>query len=109
MQQKLVVRRRLANDDIESAVSYYLSEAGTEVASAFLNQLEEAIRYISKQPAAGSQRYGHELQISDLRQWPIKRFPYLIFYIEKERSIEIARVLHRRRDIPSSITIDQTE
>ncbi|NOT46238.1 MAG: type II toxin-antitoxin system RelE/ParE family toxin [Acidobacteria bacterium] len=109
MRQKLVVRRRRADDDIELAISYYLDEAGTEIASAFLNQLEEAIRYISRQPAAGSQRYGYELQISDLRQWPIKRFPYLIFYVEKERCIEIARVLHSKRDIPSSITLDQTE
>ena len=109
MRHKPIVRRRLADDDIESAVSYNLKEAGTEVASAFLNQLEEAIRYISKQPASGSQRYGHELQIPDLRQWPIKRFPYLIFYVEKERRIEIARVLHSKRDISSSITFDQTE
>lgn len=109
MRQKLVVRRRRADDDIESAVSYYLNEAGTEVASAFLNQLEEAIRCISRQPATGSQRYGHELQISDLRHWPIKRFPYLIFYVEKERCIEIARVLHSKRDIPSSISLDHTE
>lgn len=109
MRQKLVVRRGRADDDIESAVSYYLDEAGIEIASAFLNQLEDVIRHISKHPAAGSQRYGYELQIPDLRQWPIKRFPYLIFYVERERHIEIARVLHSKRDIPSSITLDQTE
>ena len=109
MPQKPVVRRRRADDDIESAVSYYLDEAGNEVASAFLDRLEEAIRYIAKQPAAGSQRYGHELQISDLRHWPIKRFPYLIFYVENERRIEIARLLHSKRDIPTKIILDQTE
>jgi toxin ParE1/3/4 len=107
--QKLVVRRRRADDDIESAVSYYSDEAGAEVAFAFLGQLEEAIRHISKQPSAGSQRYGHKLQISDLRQWPIKRFPCLIFYVEKEKHIDIARVLHSKRDIPSSMTIEHTE
>ena len=109
MRQKPVVRRRRANEDIESAVSYYIDEAGPEIAWAFLDQLRDAIRHIRNQPAAGSQRYGHELQISDLRQWPLKRFPYLIFYVEKERHIEIARVLHSKRDIPTSIATDQTE
>lgn len=109
MRQKVVVRRRRADDGIESAISFYLDEAGTEVASAFLDQLKLALRHITKLPATGSQRYGHELQISDLRQWPIKRFPYLIFYVDKERHIEIVRVLHSKRDIPSSIALDHIE
>ncbi|CAN5594388.1 type II toxin-antitoxin system RelE/ParE family toxin [soil metagenome] len=109
MRHKLVVRRRGADADVESAVSYYLNEVGTEVASAFLDKLEEAIRHVSHQPSAGSQGYGQKLQISGLRQWPLKRFPYLIFYVEKEKHIEIARVLHSKRDIPSSMTIEQTE
>lgn len=109
MGQKPVVRRRHADDDIESAVSYYIVEAGTEVATDFLNQLEAALRNISKQPAAGSQRYAHELHISDLRQRPMRRFPYLIFYVEKERYIETARVLHSKMDISSAITPDDIE
>lgn len=109
MTQKRVVRRRRADDDIESAVSYYLTEAGIEVATGFLRRLEATLVKIAQQPAAGSPRYGHELQISDLRQWPIKQFPYFIFYAERERHIEIVRVLHSSRDIPSSITPDDTE
>lgn len=109
MSLKPVVRRRKANDDIESAVSYYLDAAGSELATDFLNRLELVIKNISKHPRAGSQRYGHELQIIDLRQWPMQRFPYLIFYVEKQRHIELVRVLHSERDIPSSITLDDTE
>ena len=109
MKQKPVVRRRRADDDIESALSYYLSEAGAEVASNFVDQFEEAVFKISRQPAAGSPRFGHELQIAGLRQWPMKHFPYLIFYIEKERHIEIARVLHTSVDIFSRVDPDDVD
>jgi toxin ParE1/3/4 len=36
-----------------------------------------------------------------LRNWAVKGFPYLVFYIERDDHIEVWRVLHGRRDIPS--------
>jgi toxin ParE1/3/4 len=107
--RKPVVRRRRANDDIQSAISFYLNQAGSEVAFAFVDRFEEAVKKISRQPAAGSQRFGHELRIEGLRQWLMKRFPYLIFYVEKEKHIEIARVLHTSVDITSRLDPDDAE
>jgi toxin ParE1/3/4 len=107
--RKSIVRRRRADEDIESAISYYLKEAGNELALDFVSQLEEAIKKIAKQPVAGSQRYGHRLRIPELRQWPMKRFPYLIFYVEREDRIEISRVLHNNMDIPSWLKAHDTE
>mgnify|MGYP001208925956 CR=1 FL=1 len=101
MSHKPVVRRRRADDDIEAAITYYLNEAGAEVATDFTNQLEESLRKISRHPAIGSPRYGHFVQIPELRHWPVKKFPYLVFYIEKENRIELTRVLHSSMDIPS--------
>ena len=103
MKQKPVVRRRKADEDIEAAFAFYLSEAGTEIAADFINRFEEAIEHISRHPAIGSPRYGHYLLVSGLRHWPINRFPYLIFYIEKDKHIELARVLHGRMDIPTQL------
>lgn len=103
MSQKPVVRRRRASDDIEAAIDFCLAEAGIEIASSFVSQLEEAIKRIAKQPAAGSERYGHELQIHNLRKWPIKRFPFFIFYIEKKDRIEVVRVLHKNMDMPTRL------
>lgn len=100
MTQKRVVRRGRANDDIEVAVDYYLNEAGTEIAMEFIVRFEESINNIAKHPSIGSNRYGHAVNISDLRYWPITKFPFLIFYLEKERFIEIARVLHSSMQIP---------
>jgi hypothetical protein len=35
--------------------------------------------------------------------WPIRRFPYLIFYIEQPDALDVWRVLHGQRDIPAWI------
>jgi len=109
VKRKPVVRRRKADGDIESTVAYYQTEAGNETATDFLNQLESALQSVAKQPGAGSQRFGHELDIPDLRQWPLERFPYLIFYVEKTNRIEIVRVLHTSRNVTALITLDDTQ
>lgn len=101
MTQKPLVRRRRADEDLERAIAFYLSEAGAEIAGDFINRFEDALRKISRHPAIGSPSYGHTLQIDGLRHWPMKRFPYLIFYLEKDTNIELARVLHGSMDIPS--------
>ena len=97
----MIVRRRRADEDIEGAIAFYLSEAGPVIAADFIDRFEEALTKISRNPAAGSPRYGHGLHIMGLRHWPIRKFPYLIFYLEKDTHIELARVLHGSLDIPS--------
>jgi toxin ParE1/3/4 len=86
--------------DVEDAVDYYVSEAGELVALGFLDALEQAYLLIASQPASGSPRYGHELNLPGLRFWPLPRYPYLIFYIEQPSHIDVWRVLHGQRDIP---------
>lgn len=103
MRHKLIVRRRRADEDIEAAIAYYLNEAGSEVALDFANQLQESLQKISVHPRIGSPRYGDIARIPNLRHWPIKNFPYLAFYVEKENRIELVRVLHGGMDIPSWI------
>lgn len=106
MPRKSVFRRRRANEDIDAAIAFYLEEAGAEVAMGFIDDLEATQERISNRPSAGSPRYGHEMRISGLRSWPMKRFPFLIFYLEKEGRIEVARVLHERMDIPAWLDED---
>ncbi len=103
MAKKRLVRRRLAEDDIDAALVYYLNEAGPEIAADFVAQLEKLIASISIQPKLGSQRYAQVVMISGMRYREIKRFPYLVFYVEKENRIEVVRVLHSSRDITSLV------
>ena len=36
-----------------------------------------------------------------LRSWPVKPYPYLVFYMMARRQVDVWRVLHLRRDIPA--------
>lgn len=95
---KPVRPRRAALQDVESALAYYLRE-GPETALGFVDALESAYARIARQPASGSPRWAHELNLPGLRAWPLKRYPYLVFYVEGEEAIDVWRVLHTRRDI----------
>jgi len=97
---KRLVRLELANDDVSSALDHYLDEA-PEIAGKFVDALEQAFRHVQRAPATGSPRYAHELNLPGLRFWACRRFPYLVFYMEHADHIDIWRVLHAHRDIPS--------
>jgi toxin ParE1/3/4 len=38
-----------------------------------------------------------------LRSWPLTRFPYLVFYFERDDCVDVWRVLQAQRDIPAWI------
>ena len=101
MSGKPVVLRERARCDIDEAVEHYLSEAGPASALKFVDDLEDTLRQIVERPASGSPRHAHELQIPGLRFRSIGRFPYLVFYVEREADIDVWRVLHGARDIPA--------
>ena len=100
MTAKPVVLRELAGRDIDEAVAHYLGEGGERVGLAFIDALEQAFHQIVRHPASGSPRYAHELDLSGLRSWRVKRYPYLVFYMERQDHIDVWRVLHAQRDIP---------
>jgi len=96
---KPIVPRALVASDVEAAVDYYTSEAGLEVALRFIDEIGQAYRAIGSRPATGSPRHGHELKLPGLRSRKLKRFPYLVFYVERADHIDVWRVLHAQRDM----------
>jgi toxin ParE1/3/4 len=98
---KVIVPRELANRDVDEAIDHYLVEANEKVALGFVDELEKAYAHIARHPASGSPRYAHQLALADLRFWPLGRYPYLVFYVECDKHIDIWRVLHAQRDIPA--------
>jgi len=98
---KPAIPRVQANRDVDEAIAYYLSEASEAVALGFIDALEEAYRHVGRQPATGSPRYAHELNLPGLRAWSLTRYPYLVFYVERPDHIDVWRVLHGQRDIPA--------
>lgn len=103
MSPKPVVPRALAVRDVEDAIAYYLKEDARQAALAFVDALEDAYAILGRHPAIGASRYAAELDIPELRSWALPRFPYVIFYTERRDHIDVWRVLHGRRDIPTLV------
>lgn len=101
MKAKPVIPREAAHRDVDEAVEYYLAEGSEQAALGFIDALEQAYGHIGRHPATGSPRYAHELDLPGLRVWPLKRYPHLVFYVEREDHIDVWRVLHGQRDIPA--------
>jgi len=100
MKGKPVIPRTLANQDVEDAIRYYLDEQADQAALGFIDALEGAYTHIGRHPASGFSRYSRELELPGLLCWPVKRYPYLVFYVERDDHIDVWRVLHGSRDIP---------
>lgn len=101
MTAKPVVPRDQAHSDVEDAIDHYARESGPDIALGFVAALEAAYRSIAEYPGIGSPRYAHEVALPGLRHRRLVRFPWLIFYVERDDHIDVWRVLDARRDIPA--------
>jgi toxin ParE1/3/4 len=100
---KPVRLRRFAADDIDGAVAYLRTEAGPQVAARLINATEAALPQVGRHPHHGTLLFSYELDFPGLRAWPLARFPYLVFYVERNDEIDVWRVLHTRRDLPAAL------
>lgn len=107
MATKPVIPRAMACRDVEEAIDHYLGEDAPAAALGLVDALERAYAHIGRHPATGSPRYEHELNLPGLRFWPLTRYPYLVFYVERADHIDVWRVLHARRDIPAGLQGEQ--
>jgi toxin ParE1/3/4 len=76
---KRVVPRDRANQDVDDAVAYCLSEDAATAALNFIDEVEKAYGHISRHPGSGSTRHAHELDLPGLSFAPLTRFPSLAF------------------------------
>jgi toxin ParE1/3/4 len=101
-----LVLREAAECDIEGGFDHYLAAAGSEVATAFVLAVDAALAHIAEFPGTGSPRYGELLDTPGLRFWLVSKFPYVLFYVERENHLDIIRVLHQHSDIPGQLQFD---
>ncbi len=80
--------------DIHGYIAMDDPDAADRVVSAF----EKQVTVLANQPELGLLKP----KLRGLRLWPVTDFPnYLIFYRQREGRIEIVRILHGARDLPS--------
>jgi len=100
MRRKPVIPRERAVRDIDDIIDYFLAEADERAAIGFISALEKSFAHIARNPATGSGHYAQELGLPGLRCWPVRRYPFLIFYLERADRVDVWRVMHGHRDIP---------
>ena len=101
MKAKPVVPREAALRDVDDTLAFYLHEGGPAAALGFIDALEHAYTQIGRYPATGSPRYGHELSLPGLRFRALKRYPQLVFYVERDDYVDVWCVLSGEQDVPA--------
>lgn len=91
----------LADGDLDDHVRY-LRERDPDIALRFIEATFDAFETLSQTPEIGAQRRFDSPALAGLRVWPIPRFErWLIFYIPAGTTVQIIRVLHGARDLPT--------
>nr|WP_242519074.1 type II toxin-antitoxin system RelE/ParE family toxin [Thiorhodovibrio winogradskyi] len=101
--------RARADADIEAAIAYTRTAHSPTTALALLDALEQAFVLLGEQPGVGSPRYAELLDLPGLRVWSLSGYPYLVCYLERADHLDIWRVLHAKRDIPTSLRDPDSE
>lgn len=92
-----------AAEDAEAIIAHFvLSGDGPGLARRFISSLETSLDRLLEQPEAGP-LCGYDLhRLHDVRLWAIRSFPaYLVYYREFGDRIEIIRIVHGSRDLPT--------
>lgn len=94
-----VTIRPLADEDIDRHFEYLNIESSLTTACAYLDALETTLNDIAQNPHIGSMKTMSKDLLSGVRMWPVKRFKrFLVFYINREESIDVIRIIHASQD-----------
>lgn len=99
MPKYLVIRPR-AQADMDEEALYYQTGDDPAAAARFLEDLEHAFERVVRFPQIGKPWPTPNRELTGLRRLLLSRFPYSVFYLPTETTLEIVRVLHNSRDLP---------
>ena len=89
-----------ADRDIDDITEHYETVAGVQLADRFLAAIGAGLTHLSEYPKSGAIRFESLADLSELRVWPVRSFPYWMIYRESPDLVLVVRVLHTQRDIP---------
>ena len=92
---------REAVEDLEVAVEHYAEKAGEDVALRFVETTEHAFSLLAEHPEMG-RRYEVALhpRLRDVRVWPLRDFPYLVFYQVLDETVLVLALVEAHQDLP---------
>lgn len=82
----------------------YLAQHSLETATRFTTYLRAAFERLVQFPHLGRAWPTHNPNLTDLRRLMMTNFPVSIFYRARPETLEIIRVLHNSRDLPSELS-----
>ena len=97
---KLIIWAPSAKRDLRDIWRYFARIASAEVADSLVHEINRAVARLADFPLMGRAR--DEL-ITGLRS--VLVHPHVVFYRVSDRSIEIVRVLHQRRDLATVLRV----
>jgi toxin ParE1/3/4 len=101
MKKLEILLRPKAREDI-TEIGAYIGLDNPEASAAFRQTLQNLYEVLADLPEIGSFRNFDNPELEGLRMLPVPKFKkYLIFYRPTSEKVEIVRVLHRARDIPT--------
>ena len=101
MSKRVIFFHQKALEDIEE-ITCFIAEDSPQAAQTFREMLEHACELLAEMPDIGTARNFTNPLLTDIRLWPLKRYEkYLLFYRAQPNTLEIIRVLHGARDLPS--------
>ena len=90
-----------AEQDVEEIVDY-ISHDSAQAAATFRVALQHVCELLVELPEAGSARTFRNPEMKGVRMLPVRKFNnYLIFYRSAPGGLEIVRIVHGARDLPS--------
>ncbi len=101
---KQLALRPLALLELEEATDFY-EEEQVGLGDRFSDAVEAALLKIRENPGLGSKRYV-EL-VPGVHVYVLRTLNYLIFYFNHADHIEVIRLLHAKRDLPSLLEIGE--
>jgi toxin ParE1/3/4 len=106
---RVVHKTGLATTDLQELADYLLAHAGPAVALRFVDAAERAFEQLRTGPRIGALLGLDELPYEDVRRWHVAGFDrVLILYRETADGVEVVRVLHTARDIPTLLRATPT-
>jgi toxin ParE1/3/4 len=88
---KPVIIHSLARAELDEAVTWHEARR-RGLGLALQDAVEAALRIIQENP-----NYGSPYKRTEFRYWVVRRFKYVIFYMELEDAIWVAAIAHGRR------------
>jgi toxin ParE1/3/4 len=101
MAQRKLVRRPAAQRDLADVVRYLRTEGGATVSHRFLDEVEATFTRLRSFPTLGTPWPTTRRKLVGLRRRLLPHFPYSVFYLPREKAIEIVRILHNSWDLPT--------